>query len=63
MPAPEHTHSYTTLTDLPDLSQYATKTELDDMIAALPTPELPDVDLNNYYTKSETYTKTEIGDR
>ena len=38
--------------EAPDLGEYATKTEVDDKIAAIPAP-----DLTNYYNKTEIDTK------
>ena len=43
--------------EAPDLGEYATKTEVDDKIAAIPAP-----DLTNYYNKTEIDTKfDEVG--
>ena len=42
-----------------DLTGYATEKYVDDAISNLDIPEA-DVDLSNYYTKQETYNKTEV---
>lgn len=64
-----HKHSMADITDyvapvIPSLDGYATEQYVDDAIANLDIPEA-DVDLSNYYTKSEVDTKIEqavIGD-
>ena len=52
-----------------DLSGYATKDDLttkadityvDEKVAGIKIPEIPEVDLSNYYTKAETYSKEEV---
>ena len=43
------------LNNLPNLDVYATKEELGRLEASI-----PNIDVNNYYTKAETYNKTEI---
>lgn len=64
--------SYAKKTDIPSLDEYALKTEIpsidglatteyvDNAIANIPTGDGGNVDLSNYYTKDETYSKTEI---
>lgn len=47
----------------PDLTGYATEEYVDNAIAAIEIPEGGgDADLSNYYTKEETYSKTEVDD-
>lgn len=44
----------------PDLTGYATEKYVDDAIAGIEIPEAEPTDLSNYYTKEETYSKTEV---
>ena len=46
---------YALKTDIPSLDGYATTQYVDNAIANIPT-----TDLSNYYTKAETYSKTEV---
>jgi hypothetical protein len=46
----------------PDLTGYATEKYVDDAIAGIEIPEAEPTDLSNYYTKEETYSKTEVDD-
>lgn len=43
-----------------DLSNYYSKTETDNLINSIPSGDGSTVDLSNYYTKEETYNKTEV---
>lgn len=70
----EHTHTMSDITDYvaPDLSAYATREEIpsldgyateeyvDNAISNIDIPTGGNVDLSNYYTKEETYNKTEV---
>lgn len=50
------------LTQHQSLANYATKSYVDDAVANLDIPEA-EVDLSNYYTKSQTYNRTEIDNK
>lgn len=54
-----HSHSYADISNKPDLSKYATTEYVDDAIANIEVSG-GEVDLSNYYTKDETYSKTEV---
>lgn len=49
--------AYALKSEIPSLNGYATEQYVDDKVANLPSGS---TDLSNYYTKSETYSKTEV---
>ena len=51
--------AYALKTEIPSLDGYATKTYVDNAIANVPSGGGGNVDLSNYYTKNEVYTKAE----
>ena len=52
--------NYALKTEIPSLDGYATTEYVDNAIANVPSGGGGNVDLSNYYTKEETYSKTEV---